>query len=75
MKSSDRWENVTLLVSAVALLPIWLAQSKQMPMSDGLSSLLQVLQFVLLIVLVTILIRRIRRVVAAFRENKNRQSH
>ena len=72
MKSSDRWENIILLVSAVALLPIWLAQSKQVAMSDAISSLLQVLQFVLLVVLVTILIRRIRRVVAAFRENRNR---
>ena len=72
MKISDRWENVTLLVSAVALLPIWVAQSKQVPMPDGITSLLQVLQFVLLVVLVTILIRRVRRVVAAFRENKNR---
>ncbi len=72
MKISDRWENVTLLVSAVALLPIWVAQSKQVPMPGGITSLLQVLQFVLLVVLVTILIRRVRRVVAAFRENKNR---
>ena len=72
MKISDRWENVTLLVSAVALLPIWVAQSKQVPMPGGIPSLLRVLQFVLLVVLVTILIRRVRRVVAAFRENKNR---
>ena len=72
MKISDRWENVTLLVSAVVLLPIWMAQSKQVSMPGGISSLLQVLQFVLIVVLVTILIRRVRRVVEAFRENKNR---
>lgn len=72
MKISDRWENVTLLVCAIALLPIWMAQSKQVPMPGGISSLLQVLMYVLLVVLVTILIRRVRRVVAAFRENKNR---
>ena len=63
---------MTRVVSAVALLPIWVAQSKQVPMPGGITSLLQVLQFVLLVVLVTILIRRVRRVVAAFRENKNR---
>lgn len=72
MKTSDRWENWILLVSAVALIPIWLAQSKGVSMPGNVLSLLQVLQFVLLVVLVTILIRRIRRVVAAFRENKNR---
>ncbi len=72
MKISDRWENVTLLVSAVVLLPIWMAQSKQVSMPGGISSLLQVLQFVLIVVLVTILIRRVRRMVEAFRENKNR---
>ena len=43
MKISDRWENVTLLVCAIALLPIWMAQSKQVPMPGGISSLLQVL--------------------------------
>ena len=72
MKTWDRWENWILFVSAVALLPIWLSQSKGVPMPDGLLSLLQVLQFVLLVVLITILIRRVRRVVAAFRENRNR---
>lgn len=72
MKTSDRWENWTLLVCAVALLPIWLAQSREISMPGSVLSLLQVLQFVLLVVLVAILIRRVRRVVAAFRENKNR---
>ncbi len=72
MKISDRWENWILLLSAIALLPIWLARSKEVSMPSGVLSLLQVLQFVLLVVLVTILIRRIRRVVAAFRENRNR---
>lgn len=73
MKKSDRWENLILLLSAVVLLPIWLSRSKEVPMPDGLLNLLQILQFVVLAVLVAILIRRLRRVLAAFRENKNRQ--
>ena len=72
MKMPDRWENVILLLSAVALLPIWLARSKEVSMPSGVLNLLQILQYVLLVVLITILIRRIRRVVAAFRANKNR---
>jgi hypothetical protein len=72
MKTWDRWENWILLVSAVALLPIWLAQSREVDMPSGVLSLLRVLQFVVLVVLVTILIRRVRRMVAAFRESRNR---
>ena len=72
MKTSDSWESVILLVSAMALIPIWLAQSRGFPMPGWLLSVLQVLQFVLLVVLITILIRRIRRVVAEFRKNRIR---
>ena len=58
MNKSDRWESIILLMSAVILLPIWLARDKQIPISGGILSVLQAL---LLVVLVVILIRRFRR--------------
>ncbi len=58
MNKSDRWESVILLISAVILLPIWLARDKQIPISGGI---LTVLQALLLVALVVILIRRLRR--------------
>jgi len=61
-----------LLLSAIALIPIWLAQSKDVPLPDGIPDLLQSLQFVVLVVLVFILVRRLRRVVIALRKNQNR---
>lgn len=73
MKNSDLWENIILLLSAILLVPIWMYASNQHALSDGTLKLLQVLQFVLVVVLVTILVRRVRRVVTALRENKNRQ--
>lgn len=74
MKKLDHWENIILLLSAIALIPIWLAQSKDVPLPDVISDLLQSLQFVVLVVLVFILVRRLRRVVIALRKNQNRQS-
>ena len=73
MKNSDLWENIILLLSAILLVPIWMYASNQHALSDGTLKLLQVLQFVLVVVLVTIFVRRLRRVVSALRENKNRQ--
>ncbi len=73
MKNSDLWENIILLLSAILLVPIWMYASNQHALSDGTLKLLQVLQFVLVVVLVAIFVRRLRRVVSALRENKNRQ--
>ena len=73
MKNSDLWENIILLLSAILLVPIWMYASNQHALSDGTLKFLQVLQFVLVVVLVTIFVRRVRRMVFALRENKNRQ--
>jgi mannose/fructose/N-acetylgalactosamine-specific phosphotransferase system component IID len=58
MNKSHRWESVILLISAVTLVPIWLAKDKQIAISG---SILTVLQALLLVVLVVILIRLFRR--------------
>lgn len=73
MKNFAHWENIVLLLSAIALLPIWLSKSKEVPLPNGLPDVLHILQFIVLVVLVSILIRRLRRVLIAFKENKNRQ--
>ena len=73
MKNSDLWENIILLLSAILLVPIWMFASNQHAASGGTRTFLQITQFVLLVVLVTILVRRVRRVIVALRENKNRQ--
>jgi nitrogen fixation/metabolism regulation signal transduction histidine kinase len=73
MKNSDLWESIILLLSAILLVPIWMFKSNSSQLSDGTLKLFQILQFVLVVVLVTILVRRLRRVIAAMRENKNRQ--
>ena len=73
MKNVDLWENIILLLSAILLVPIWIFASNQHAASGGTLKLLQILQFALVVILVTILVRRVRRVVSALRENKNRQ--
>jgi nitrogen fixation/metabolism regulation signal transduction histidine kinase len=73
MKNSDLWESIILLLSAILLVPIWMFKSNSSQLSDGTLKLFQILQFVLVVILVTILVRRLRRVIAAMRENKNRQ--
>ena len=73
MKNYDLWESIILLLSAILLVPIWLLKSNSSQLSDGTLKLFQILQFVLVVVLVTILVRRLRRVAAGMRENKNRQ--
>ena len=72
MKKSEILEGVTLLVSAVLLLPIWMAHSQQIELSPTLTRWLSFLQYPVVIVLGVILVRRLRRVIRAFRENKNR---
>ena len=73
MKNSDLWENIILLLSAILLVPIWLFASNQHAASGGTLKFLHILSFVLMVVLVAMLVRRVRRVVTALRENKNRQ--
>ena len=73
MKKSDLWESIILLVSAILLVPIWMYKSNPSQLSDGMFKFYQILQVILVVVLVTILVRRLRRVITALRENKNRQ--
>ena len=73
MKNYDLWESIILLLSAILLVPIWMFKSNSSQLSDGTLKLFQILQFMLVVVLVTILVRRLRRVAAGMRENKNRQ--
>lgn len=72
MKKTEIWEGIVLLISALLLLPIWLARTGTVQFPPTINRLLEFLLFPLLIVLAVILIRRIRRIVKAFRENKNR---
>jgi hypothetical protein len=72
MKKSEILEGVILLVSAVLLLPIWLAHSEHIELSPTLTRWLSFLQYPVIIVLGVIFVRRLRRIILAFRENKNR---
>lgn len=72
MKKSEILEGVILLVSAVLLLPIWMASSQQVQLPPTLLKVLSFLQYPVIIVLSVIFIRRLRRVIRALRENKNR---
>ena len=69
MKKSDIWEGVIILLSAVLLLPIWMASSDMIQLPP---TLVKVLSYLIVVVLGVIFVRRLRRVVRAFRENKNR---
>ena len=69
MKKSDIWEGVIILLSAVLLLPIWMASSDMIQLSP---TLVKGLSYLIVVVLGVIFVRRLRRVVRAFRENKNR---
>lgn len=73
MNKLERWENIILLLSAVALLPIWLSSSREIPLPENVLNVLNVAEVVLVVVLVVILVRRFRRMQAALRENKNRR--
>lgn len=72
MKKSEIWEGVILLLSAVLLLPIWMASSQRIELSPTLLNVLSFLQYPVIIVLGVIFVRRLRRVIRAFRENKNK---
>ena len=72
MKKSEILEGVILLVSAVLLLPIWMSHSQQVEFSPTLTRWLSFLQYPVVIVLGVILVRRLRRVIRALRENKDR---
>ncbi len=73
MKKSEILEGVIILLSAVLLLLIWAASSQALLFPPTLVRVLSFLQYPLVIVLSVIFIRRLRRVIRAFRENKNRQ--
>ncbi len=72
MKKVEIWEGVILLLAALLLLPIWLAQTGKVQFPPAIFTLLRYLRIPLLIVLGWILVRRVRRVITAMRENKNR---
>lgn len=72
MKKLETIEGVIVLLSAVLLLPIWMASSDMIQLPPALVKVLSFLQYPILIVLGVIFIRRLRRVIRAFRENKNR---
>lgn len=72
MKKYEIWEGVVLLLSALLLLPIWLARSGKVQFSPTIFKLLDFLLYPLLIVLCVIFVRRVRRIIHALRENKNR---
>ena len=72
MKKAEIWEGVVLLLAAVLLLPIWLAQSGKVEFPPAIFTLLEYLRIPLILVLAVILVRRVRRVISAMHENKNR---
>ncbi len=72
MKKSEILEGVIILLSAVLLLLIWAASSQAIQFPPPVIRVLSFLQYPLVIVLSVIFIRRLRRVIRAFRENKNR---
>ncbi|MCE2412904.1 hypothetical protein J4G07_02775 [Candidatus Poribacteria bacterium] len=72
MKKSEILEGAILLLSAVLLLPIWMASSQQIQLPPTLLKVLSFLQYPVIIVLSVIFIRRLRRILRALRENKNR---
>ncbi len=72
MKKTEIWEGVILLLAALLLLPIWLAQSGKIQFHPAIFTLLAYLRYPLIIVLAVILVRRVRRIISAMRENKNR---
>jgi hypothetical protein len=72
MKKSEIVEGVILLLSAVLLLLIWAASSEAMQFPPALVKVLSFSQYPLLVLLGVIFVRRLRRVIRAFRENKNR---
>ena len=72
MKKAEILEGVIILLSVVLLFPIWMASSEKIQLSPTLLKVLSFLQYPIIIVLGVIFARRLRRVIRAFHENKNR---
>ncbi len=72
MKKSEIWEGVVLLLAALLLLPIWLAQTGKVQFPPAIFTFLEYLRYPLIIVLAVIFVRRMRKIIRALRENKNR---
>ncbi len=72
MKKSEILEGVILLLSAVLLLLIWVASSQAMELPPALVKVLSFSQYPLVVVLGVIFVRRLRRIIRAFQENKNK---
>ncbi len=72
MKKLEAIEGVIVLLSAILLLPIWMASSDMIQLPPTLVKVLSFLQYPILVILGIIFVRRLRRVIRAFRENKNR---
>lgn len=77
MKKSEIWEGILILISAVLLLPIWMVYSQTMTppawmANPTLMKVLGFLQYPIILVLAVIFVRRLRRVIRAMRENKNK---
>ncbi len=72
MKKIEIWEGVIILLSAVLLLPIWLSHSQQIVFPGGLLRVFKFLQIPVVVVLGVICVRRVRRIIHAIRDNKNR---
>ena len=72
MKKSEIWEGIIILISAVLLLPIWMVNSGHLVLSPMLLKVLSFLQYPIIIVLGVIFVRRLRRVIRAMRDNKNK---
>ncbi|RKU33813.1 hypothetical protein C6495_09005 [Candidatus Poribacteria bacterium] len=72
MKKSEIWEGIIILISAVLLLPIWMVNSGHLVLSPTLLKVLGFLQYPIIIVLSVIFVRRLRRVIRAMRDNKNK---
>ena len=77
MKKSEIWEGILILISAVLLLPIWMVRSQTMTppawmANPTLIKVLGFLQYPIILVLSVIFVRRLRRVIRAMRDNKNK---
>ena len=72
MKKSEIVESVILLLCAVLLLPIWMVLSQQIHPPPPWPQVLTFLQYPVVLVLSVLLVRRLRKVIRALRENRNR---
>ncbi len=72
MKKADIWEGILLLIAALILLPLWLARSGKVQFPPSINTLLDYAVYPIVILLGVIFVRRLRRILAAFREDKDR---